>query len=609
DDCLKALKRVVNRVYKDKGRSPGADDDGFIKVKKKKLGGNIRGTKNFIPVLVKPKTIYHPKVNQPTKEVSPKMAPSVGKKKVSTTGNSSKKTGKTNVSTSSNGTFSLSSSFEVINVDNPITEVVDLGNKASMSEMDLFAFIHHVDPTKVRIGEREVREGEVMLLELTRDRVVRLAGVNDQGGVDVQGVVNEEGGDVVVADQIEESDHAIQDEGANIVRIEDEILVSATKRAKGSRKKRKGVGGASGSGLPPKKLKANHGTSGAGAVATLLFVTSFVTPTPERGGEGATNSITGPNLRTQLPAERFVISLDSSHHSSTNVADVDVSSVARSSTLDPLVMTMVVATTVVADTSFIHVCRASNELSIKATSLESKKDKLIDRVSTLKGTCSGFRDKVSGYKLFKEQFKKQIEAIQDEQILGRIVRLVVLKCLQSLEYLAALGGAISRAIDKGMHDGILAGIDHGKAKRETLEASQLKPSHEQLMLPVHQLEDQVVIRETSLSFSVDVAHARIQKIRGDVVSQQLSLSNALVPLLKPLSTENLVGEASTSGVLVAVTTTTLSTTFIQTSSDPSILVADDGVLGAEQPTGIPSPSRIVFEKEELGTTPKHTTAS
>ncbi|GJY95874.1 hypothetical protein Tco_0512235 [Tanacetum coccineum] len=48
-------------------------------------------------------------------------------------------------------------------------------------EMDLFAFIHHADPTKVQIWEREVREGEVPLLELTRGRVVPLAGVNEQG--------------------------------------------------------------------------------------------------------------------------------------------------------------------------------------------------------------------------------------------------------------------------------------------------------------------------------------------------------------------------------------------------------------------------------------------
>ncbi|GJS86501.1 putative ribonuclease H-like domain-containing protein [Tanacetum coccineum] len=72
-----------------KGGSSGADDEGFIKVKKKKSGGK-RGTKNFKPVSVKPKTQYHPKLNQTTKEVSPKTTSSVGKKNVSTLGNSSK---------------------------------------------------------------------------------------------------------------------------------------------------------------------------------------------------------------------------------------------------------------------------------------------------------------------------------------------------------------------------------------------------------------------------------------------------------------------------------------------------------------------------------------
>ncbi|GKG54557.1 hypothetical protein Tco_0560212, partial [Tanacetum coccineum] len=41
------------------------------------------------------------------------------------------------------------------------------------------------DPTKARIGEREVAEGEVPLLQLTRGRVVPLAGVNDQVNVNV----------------------------------------------------------------------------------------------------------------------------------------------------------------------------------------------------------------------------------------------------------------------------------------------------------------------------------------------------------------------------------------------------------------------------------------
>ncbi|GKD04034.1 hypothetical protein Tco_1179008 [Tanacetum coccineum] len=53
-----------------------------------------------------------------------------------------------------------------------------------------------------------------------------------------------------------------------------------------------------------------------------------------------------------------------------------------------------------------------NELAIKADSLESQRDSLIDQVSSLETTCSGLRDQVSGYGLFKEQ----CEAIQDEQV-------------------------------------------------------------------------------------------------------------------------------------------------------------------------------------------------
>ncbi|GKF88816.1 hypothetical protein Tco_0262779, partial [Tanacetum coccineum] len=164
---------------------------------------------------------------------------------------------------------------------------------------------------------REVREGEFTLLELTRGRVVPLACVNDQGGANVQGVgrdvMNEESGDAALADQIEESDRAGQDEGVNVV-VDEEIEATAVDKPKRIRKKRKAVDGASGSGLPPKKLREDHGTSGNAsastggksraaiqeffdrstlavevevtAATTFPFVTSSVTPTPKRKGGG-----------------------------------------------------------------------------------------------------------------------------------------------------------------------------------------------------------------------------------------------------------------------------------------------------------------------------------
>ncbi|GKB64164.1 hypothetical protein Tco_0920350 [Tanacetum coccineum] len=91
-DCPKAPKatkvapiRVVNQKDKGKGQTSGADDEGFIKVKKKKLGGNNGSTKNFT-FSVKPKTLYRPKAKQSTNGTSnsPKTNPFVGMNKAST---------------------------------------------------------------------------------------------------------------------------------------------------------------------------------------------------------------------------------------------------------------------------------------------------------------------------------------------------------------------------------------------------------------------------------------------------------------------------------------------------------------------------------------------
>ncbi|GJW64426.1 hypothetical protein Tco_0116310 [Tanacetum coccineum] len=731
-------------------------------------------------------------------------------------------------------------------------------------EMYLFAFIRHTDPTKVRIGEREVREGEVPLLELTRGRVVPLPCVNDQGGANVQGVgrgvVNEESGDAALVDQIEESDHVAQDEGVNVV-VDEDIEPTTVDKLKRIRKKRKVADGASGSGLPPKKLREDHGTSGNAsastggkslaaiqelfdrstlavevevtAATTFPFVTSSVTPTPERKGGGHTDSVSGADLRTRHPAERFVISSDSPHDSSANAVDDEVTSIVTppksgssgmvtmgSSVSPPPLMIADIATSAIAGaTSALvpgvgtepvlrsifrdsaspstaeadvvgpsqpvgaEVCcsivdqlapsrerkkfekrctrltgllrekdvevanlkaqlslkeaeateairlrgqrnsilegekrvaeekvmtlesaaatkdvelssltaktaqlthdlstlqTSFDDLTIKAASLESEKDGLIGQVSALETTCSGLRDQVLGYELFKEQYEviqdAQVKALSDKVagldvdlmgmalhlneefyprflttiagrrwILGRGLRLVIMKCLQSSEYLAALGGAIDRAIDKGMQDGLAACIDHGKAGRdlvdvaaynpsaegnyvsavnvlravdfpllaqlesrkdasmadimgllhlegpaaETPEASQLQPSPEQLILPIHRSEDQV-------------------RIRGDVASQRLSISDAMVPLIEPLSAKNLVGEASTSGVPAAVTASTaLSTTFVQASSILAILVSDYQVLDVEPQPEVSPSSKIIFEQETLETSPEH----
>nr|GEU55628.1 appr-1-p processing [Tanacetum cinerariifolium] len=635
------------------------------------------------------------------------------------------------------------------------------------AEMDLFASIYHADPTKVRIEKIEVREGEVPMLELTRGRVVLLAGVNDQGGADVQGVVNEEGGDVAL------------------------LLLKGQ-----SSEKRRKSNGASGSNHPPKKLRADHGTSGdAGAstggkslaaiqelfeqstlnvevgikaAATVPFVTSSVTPMPEREEGGRTDSVTGPNLRTQRAGERFVVLSDSSHHSSTNVVDDEVTSIVRSSMTPPHVLTMAVYNIITADATFAplprvgtklvphsifrysastnkanqdvagpshhagtklstdsffvspdlrsmdyeqlfvefnvgaarQTCLSSeianveaaeaarvnelnglkertaaldghvaalesaatskdtelassnaqvakmtldlsnlqfscDELSIKAAFLESVKDKLIDQVSTLEGACFGLHDEVMGYKLFKDQ----IEAVQDEQVKVLSDKVVGLdanlmgmalhldeefyprhlttiagrrwifshhkKALWGLAKVAAYNPTAEanyvavvnafRVVDFPLIAQLASHKDASVSDlmdllrleghvAETLKASQLQPSPDQLMLPIYR-DLKEMLRPDSYLF------------------------DALVPLIEPLSAENLVGEASTSGVPVTATTTSLSTTFIQASTVPPVPVTDHEVSSAGSSTKVPYPSKIVFENEELETTSEHTTAS
>ncbi|GJU26668.1 hypothetical protein Tco_1165289 [Tanacetum coccineum] len=325
-----------------------------------------------------------------------------------------------------------------------------------------------------------------------------------------------------------------------------------------------------------------------------------------------------------------------------------------------------------------------DELSSKVASLESEKDSLADQRSSLE---SAF-----------ELFKGRMEAMQDEQekVLGNRVadldaqllemaayleeefyprflntisgrrwilthglKLVLLKCSQSCEYLYVLGETIGCAINKGMQDGLKARIDHGKAGRDlsvikaydpsaeakyvdavnTLRtvdfsllyvlkskkdacmadlmyslclegplaeipgAEELQPSLEQLMLPIHRAEDDVLLGETSLSFSLQVVHSRVQRVREEIIEKCLSLTDVMVPLAEPLSSKSLIGEASTS--IIPATTgpiTTLSTTFASSSVVPHLSVSYYQVLDAEPHDE--DPPAVTFEEEKLDTNPE-----
>ncbi|GKA31956.1 hypothetical protein Tco_0718323 [Tanacetum coccineum] len=282
-------------------------------------------------------------------------------------------------------------------------------------------------------------------------------------------------------------------------------------------------------------------------------------------------------------------------------------------------------------------------LKQRNVALENEKDsldvKVIENVHAPETTCSTLRDQVSGYNRLKEQIEEfqyaQMNIVNDKVakldadllemalhleekfyphilttisdrrwLLTRGVKLAVIKCLNSTEYLTALGSAISRAIEKGMQDGcrptltterqvdfpLLAKLNShkdastadimdllrlGSPLADAPGISHLQPDVEQLTLPIHRPEDQVVLGETSLSFALSTS--------------------------------------STSGHVPAavVTTTALSTTFASASSVPPLTTDDYEIVGTDgqedaqgSVQGNAASFPIVeFEKEELDTTP------
>nr|GEY27520.1 hypothetical protein [Tanacetum cinerariifolium] len=147
-------------------------------------------------------------------------------------------------------------------------------------------------------------------------------------------------GDAAVADQVEESNRVVQDEGDNIV-VDEEIEVTISGKPKGSRKKRKSAKGASGSNLPLKKLRADHGTSSAGASTGEKFVVALQSLLEH-------NSFP---VEVGVTAVAMVLFVTSS---------VSLTLERESLIPDPPILTTAVATTVMADTSIL-VPRAGNE--------------------------------------------------------------------------------------------------------------------------------------------------------------------------------------------------------------------------------------------------------
>ncbi|GJR93034.1 hypothetical protein Tco_0265208 [Tanacetum coccineum] len=312
----------------------------------------------------------------------------------------------------------------------------------------------------------------------------------------------------------------------------------------------------------------------------------------------------------------------------------------------------VVVKTTDLEASVIGKERELTGLNAQLSSVKSQNDTLVDRVHELEISSSRLQEKVTLYTDFVEMalhleekfYLHLLTTISGRRwLLTHGMELAITKCLNSPEYLSVLGAAIGKAIDKGMKDGLYAGITHGKEGRvltdvatynpsaevdyisalqqlqnvnfsllaelksnkdasieavmnvlrlekplaDKLRLNNLQPHVDQLMVPIHHSPDKVVIGVTALSLALDVSSIRVQKIKENIANQRSLLHDVFVPLSEPLSAAILTGTEGNSDTVPATadTTTALSTTFASASTIVLISVDDYEVMGTDDQAG------------------------
>nr|GEU34342.1 hypothetical protein [Tanacetum cinerariifolium] len=311
------------------------------------------------------------------------------------------------------------------------------------------------------------------------------------------------------------------------------------------------------------------------------------------------------------------------------------------------------------------------DLDAQVTFVKLQNDNLVGQVHELEISSVGLQEKIAAY----EGFVSQLEKFQDEKleevnekfdklyadfvemalhleekfyphllttISGRRwlltygMGLAVAKWLNSTEYLLALGAGISKAIEKGMQEGLSAGITHGAEGRQLADVAAYNPSAEadhlsalqhlqdvnfsliaelksnkdasvdtimnllrlddvlaerlgltesqphvnQLMVPINRSSDQRVVGASSLSLSLEVSHSRAKKMRENIGNHVSALRGVFVPLSDPLSAAALEGMEGTFGSTHDAAAT-LSITFVSASAIPPISTDDYEVAHAD----------------------------
>ncbi|GJX22671.1 hypothetical protein Tco_0227116, partial [Tanacetum coccineum] len=233
---------------------------------------------------------------------------------------------------------------------------------------------------------------------------------------------------------------------------------------------------------------------------------------------------------------------------------------------------------------------------------EAQAQVLYNRVAELEPHVVDVSDRLEG-----EFYPPYLTALAGRRwLLTHGVKLAMVKCLKSPEYQGILGHALGRAVDFGMQEGLAASHEHLVAgtslsvitayNPETAEANyldavraleeadfplvhllkskkdsgmdevldcflldgpladlpkaaHLQPCIEKLSVPIYHADVKAVVGETSLSFALLNVHIRAEGAKKHAAA----LRQLMVDIIShPLSSQNLVGEASTSAATLSV---------------------------------------------------------
>ncbi|GJW96226.1 hypothetical protein Tco_0178034 [Tanacetum coccineum] len=231
---------------------------------------------------------------------------------------------------------------------------------------------------------------------------------------------------------------------------------------------------------------------------------------------------------------------------------------------------------------------ACGEARSLISSLSSERDGLASEVSTLHSAFRDFKEKMEAQQ--EEQAQELYNRVADLEahvmdVSGRLegefypayltalagrrwllthgMELAMVKCLKSPEYQGILGHALGRSVDYALEEADFPLIPLLKSKKDSgmdevldcflldgplanlPEAAYLQPCLDQLSVPIYYADVNAVVGETSLS----LAFLTFTTIAEGATEAVRSSSSVMVDIVShPLSSQNLLGEASTSAV-------------------------------------------------------------